>query len=83
MPFNPFGPTINITQGNGKAFATAGDSQQLLSGGVASLASANYFNHTTMSGFYYQQDVVSANVRGTPFDLNTRNKDNVARFELN
>jgi iron complex outermembrane receptor protein len=68
VPFNIFGPTINVTQGNGKAFATAGMGQDLLSGGVGSVAAANYFGHTTQSGFYYQQDVINANVRGTPFE---------------
>ncbi|HEY4276166.1 MAG TPA: TonB-dependent receptor [Rhizomicrobium sp.] len=68
VPFNIFGPTINITQGNGKSFATAGIGQSLLAGGVGSLESANYFGHTTQSGFYYQQDVVSANLRGSPFE---------------
>lgn len=69
VPYNIFGTTLNIVPGNGKNFATAGLGPSIVNGNVGSLAAANYFQHQTNSGFYYQQDVITANLRGTPFSL--------------
>jgi iron complex outermembrane receptor protein len=69
QPFNIFGTTLSSVPGNGRGFAVAGISPTILSGNVGSVAAAQYFQHQTNSGFYYQQDVVSANLRGSPFNL--------------
>ncbi len=69
VPFNIFGTTLNVVPGNGRNFSVAGLGPSITNGNVGSPAAAQYFQHQTNSGFYYQQDVISANVRGTPFSL--------------
>jgi outer membrane receptor protein involved in Fe transport len=68
VPFNVFGTTLSAVPGNGKYYALAGLNAQTVNGNVGTAAAANYFQHQTNSGFYYQQDVVSANLRGSPLD---------------
>jgi iron complex outermembrane receptor protein len=69
VPFNIFGPSVNITPGNGHGFATAGLPSNLLNNPTASVAAANYINNVTDTGNTYQQDDIAANIHGTPFSL--------------
>ncbi len=69
QPFNIFGPSVNVFQGNGRGYAAVNVNPSIVNNPSASLASVNYIAHTTASGSYYQQDVVAANIHGDPFEL--------------
>jgi iron complex outermembrane receptor protein len=67
-PFNIFGPTVQAYNVGNPPYASANDTLQVLSGGVASPAAINYIAHSTNNIVMVQQDVIDINVHGVPFD---------------
>ncbi|HEY4276173.1 MAG TPA: TonB-dependent receptor [Rhizomicrobium sp.] len=68
VPLNIFGTTLSQYNVGNPRFAAAGVPSSLLNSAVASQAALSYIAHDTTGGSNYQQDVVAANVHGSPFD---------------